>query len=87
MGCSRDDLERWLREMLGPAVPAFRDDRLALHAQGVPVTLRVADAPPRRLGLVTFRALDVSFDYAPDDGAAVRAFIARFDRHTQRGGG
>mgnify|MGYP003410202869 CR=1 FL=1 len=31
--------------------------------------------------------LEVGFEYAPQDRAAAREWIARFDRHTQRGGG
>jgi hypothetical protein len=31
--------------------------------------------------------LEVRFDYAPEHAARARAWIAGFDRHTQRGGG
>lgn len=87
MGCSRADLERWVREMCGPAAAGFVADRLDLAPAGVPVAIVVRDAPPRRLGMVRFRELDVRFEYAPADRDAARRWIAEFDRHTQRGGG
>jgi hypothetical protein len=87
MGCSRADLERWVREMCGPGAPGFTGDRLELRPAGVPVAIVVSDAPVRRLGMVRFRELDVRFEYADADRDAARRWIAEFDRHTQRGGG
>ena len=87
MGCSRADLERWVAEMLGPLAGRFRGDRLELSGAGVPVAIVVRDAPERRLGLVRFRELEVRFEYPPEHAATAREWIARFDRHTQRGGG
>lgn len=87
MGCTRTDLERWVRELLGPGVPGFRDDRLDLRPAGVPLAIVVRDAPPRALGLIRFRELDVRFEFEPSARAAALAWIAVFDRHTQRGGG
>ena len=87
MGCSREDLLRWLRELLGPSVPGFTADRLDLSAFGVPVVIAVRDAPVRTLGLVRFRELEVSFEHAGDEAGAAHAWIAVFARHTQRGGG
>jgi hypothetical protein len=87
MGCSRADLERWIDELMGPGTGRFVEDRMDLRPAGVPLVIAVRDAPVRVLGLVQFRELDVSFDYATQDREAARAWIARFDRHTQRGGG
>ena len=87
MGCTRADIERWVRELLGPGAPRFEGDRLDLRESGVALRVVVRDAPPRSLGLVRFRELDVSFEYEPADREVARAWIARFDRHTQRGGG
>lgn len=87
MGCSRADLERWVGEMLGPGAGRFVDDRMEVASAGVPLAIVVRDAPDRVIGLVRFRELEVSFEYAPQDKAAARAWIAGFDRHTQRGGG
>jgi hypothetical protein len=88
MGCSRADLERWVRELLGSAAPGLRgDDRLDLRPAGVPLSIVVRDAPPRARGLIRFRELDVRFEFAPADREAALAWIGAFDRHTQRGGG
>ena len=87
MGCSRADLERWVGELMGPGLGRFVGDRMELASAGVPLTIVVRDAPERVLGLVRFSELEVRFEYALQDGAAVREWIARFDRHTQRGGG
>jgi len=87
MGCSRDDLERWVAELLGPGAGRFTGDRLDLAGVGIPIAIVVREAPQRSLGLIRFRELEVRFDYAPQDRAVAREWIARFDRHTQRGGG
>jgi hypothetical protein len=87
MNCSRDDLRRWASDLLGRPAGEFRDDRLDLLAAGVPIALLVRDAPARSFGLVRFHALEVRFDYAPEHAPEAQAWIARFDRHTQRGGG
>ena len=87
MGCSREDLLRWSRELLGPSVPGFTSDRIDLSAFGVPVVIAVRDAPGRTLGLIRFRELEVTFEHGADEAAAAHAWIAAFDRHTQRGGG
>ena len=87
MGCSRDDLVRWVGELMGPGSGRFVGDRMDLGHAGVPLAIVVRDAPERVLGLVRFRELEVRFEYAEPDRAAARAWIVRFDRHTQRGGG
>lgn len=87
MGCTRADLERWLREIHGDAVPSFTGDTIDLAVVGVPVRVTVRDAPQRSLGIVSFHELDVSFDFAPGERDAGDAWVRAFDRHTQRGGG
>jgi hypothetical protein len=87
MACSRDDLRRWASDLIGRPAGEFRGDRLDLSAAGVPIAIVVRDAPARSIGLVRFHALEVCFEYSPEHAAAARAWIARFDLHTQRGGG
>ncbi len=87
MGCTRVDLERWLREMHGDAVPSFAGDSIDLSVVGVPVRISVRDAPARSLGMIRFQELEVSFDFAPEAREAGEAWVHAFDRHTQRGGG
>ena len=87
MGCTREEIERWVRELMGAGAAGFVADRLDLAPLGVPVAICVRDAPPRSLGLIRFRELEVHFEYAAEHGARAREWIAHFDRHTQRGGG
>lgn len=87
MACSRADLERWLREFTGHATFETRGDALVLPADGFDLSVRLEALPPRRLGLVSFHLLRVSFEYPPQHQAAARDWIRRFDFHTQRGGG
>jgi len=87
MGCSRSDLERWVAELMPGLAPSFDGNTLAVPLDGFAVTVSVRDAPPRSLGLIRFRELEVRFDYPQERADEARAWIARFDRHTQRGGG
>jgi hypothetical protein len=87
MGCSRADLERWLREVTGLAAFESGDDWIRVPVADFHIEVRFTPAPPRRLGLVTFRALRVRFKYPPGRAEQAREWIGRFDFHTQRGGG
>lgn len=87
MGCSRTDLERWVRELTGLQDRSFLAGRLDLSDTGIPVCLVVRELAPRRIGLVSFAQLELWFDYPSDQADAARDWIRRFDRHTQRGGG
>lgn len=87
MGCSRADLERWLREFTGQPVLQADDEAIRVPVADFEVHVRVSPAPLRRLGLITFRALRVQFIYPPERAAQAREWIRGFDFHTQRGGG
>ena len=86
MACDRADIERWLRE-LAPAGLAVRPDGFAFEVDGVPIEISVSDHPHRRIGLLAIPQLAVRFSYPGDARDAAHAWIVRFDRHTQRGGG
>lgn len=51
------------------------------------VDLHIAPLPPRRFGPVEIPRLRVSFAFRGWDEAERSAFLARFDRAFQRGGG
>ncbi|MCP5264996.1 MAG: hypothetical protein H6934_02745 [Burkholderiaceae bacterium] len=87
MACTEADMLRWLGEFTGLPGLAFVEGCLTLEAGGFPLTIRVEPAPPRRLGLVVFRATRVKFQYPPAHSAAAHEWITRFDHHTHRGGG
>lgn len=86
MACSRQELLRWLRE-LAPERVVVKPDGFELDADGLPLKVEVAELEPRRYGLVKIEALDVHFRYPENAREAAYAWIKRFDRHTQRGGG
>ena len=86
MACSRDEMERWLRE-LAPNNLVVRRDGFELDADGVRLTVEIEELEPRRLGLIKIKSLDVRFRYPENARAAAYAWIERFDRHTLRGGG
>jgi hypothetical protein len=87
MGCSRADLERWVRELTGLQGRQFQGGRLDLSDAGIPVCIITHELVPRRIGLVSFAQLEVGFEYPASQAEAARDWIRRFDRHTQRGGG
>ncbi|UCE31173.1 MAG: hypothetical protein JSW68_14265, partial [Burkholderiales bacterium] len=51
------------------------------------LTVCVRELPAQRIGPLAFPRLQDGFGYEPVLEAEARAWIARFDRHTQRGGG
>ena len=87
MACTRADLQRWLREFTGDPSLQVGDHALELALEGFNLTLNTRELPPRRIALLRIEQLEVQFDYATESAARARDWIARFDRHTQRGGG
>ena len=86
MACSRADLARWLTELTGSdhgigtgtATLAFDWGELRIETECL---------PPRRVALLRMRQLRVRFVPSAGAEAQARAWIERFDHHTQRGGG
>ncbi len=87
MGCTREDLLRWLPEATGHAPARVEGDAVVLSVAGGEVRITTAVRPPRRMGLVSLPVLAVSFRFDGLDGAARAAFLERFDLYTRRGGG
>jgi hypothetical protein len=86
MACTPADLARWLTELTGT------DHGIASGAATLDFdwgTLRIETEPlpPTRIALLRVRRLRVRFVAPLDALAPARAWIERFDRHTQRGGG
>lgn len=86
MTCDRRDLERWLRELVAGEIRVLPAG-FEFSADGVRIAVHVRDKEPRRVGLLAIPSLEVHFSYPPAARAVAHAWIARFDRHTQRGGG
>lgn len=87
MACTRSDLQRWVREFTGDDSLQVHDRPLELSLDGFALRLNTRELPPRRIALLRIEQLEVWFDYAADSALKARDWIARFDRHTQRGGG
>jgi hypothetical protein len=87
MGCTREDLLRWLPEATGHAPARVDRDAIVLSVAGGEVRITTHVRPPRRIGLVSIPVLSVSFRFDGVEEAARDAFLARFDLYTRRGGG
>jgi hypothetical protein len=87
MGCTREDLLRWLPGATGHAPARVEGDAIFLSVAGGEVRITTQVRPPRRIALVSLPVLAVSFRFDGLDAAAREAFLARFDLYTRRGGG
>jgi hypothetical protein len=87
MGCTREDLLRWLPGATGDAPARREGDALVLAVGPGEVRITAEERPARRLGQVELPVLAVRFAFQGLDAAARAAFLARFDLWTRRGGG
>ncbi len=87
MGCTREDLLRWLPEATGNAPARVEGDAIVLSVGGGEVRVTTRVRPARRIGLVSLPVLAVSFRFDGIGADAREAFHARFDLYTRRGGG
>lgn len=98
MACTPADLKRWLGELCGCDPAMVGPDRAAgaqpgavgaasIEAEGVTLTLRWRVLEPRQIALLRIAQLELDIEYPRSAAPAARAWIERFDRHTQRGGG
>lgn len=87
MGCSREDLARWLREFTGSDHGMADTGQARLQFDWGALSIQTEPAPPRALGLVRFHDLRVRFTPSPGAEQPARDWLMAFDRHTQRGGG
>lgn len=99
MACTPADLKRWLGELCGcdPAISAGGSEAGAQPGAvgavsvetdtGVMLTLRWRVLAAHQIALLRVPQLELEFSYPGNSAALARAWIERFDRHTQRGGG
>jgi hypothetical protein len=87
MGCTREDLLRWLPAATGHAPARADGDAIVVAVAGGEVRITAAERPPRRIALVSLPVLAVSFRFDGVAPADREAFLARFDLYTRRGGG
>ncbi|MBP2295137.1 hypothetical protein [Azospirillum rugosum] len=88
MALTRDDLLRLLPGAVDGLPWRADADRIQIgESEGDGVDLLVEPLPPRRFGPVEIPRLRVGFAFRGWDEAERCAFLARFDRAFQRGGG
>jgi hypothetical protein len=87
MGCTREELLRWLPAASGHAPCREEAGELVLSVADGEVRLTAAERPARRIAGVTLPVLAVRFRFVGLGAAAREAFLARWDLYTQRGGG
>lgn len=98
MACTPADLKRWLGELCGCDPGMTASERASgaqpgsvgaatIEAEGVTLTLRWRVLAPRQIALLRIAQLELEFSYPSAEAKGARAWIERFDRHTQRGGG
>lgn len=87
MACNLADLRRWLREVTADPALELVDGVAEILLGDDMMRVRARTLPPRRIALVSIQQLEVRFEYPDSLAGLARAWIRRFDRHTQRGGG
>ena len=87
MGCTPEELLRWLPAATGHAPARVEGEELVLAVAGGEVRLQAEPRPPRRLGFMELPVLALTLRFEGLDAAAREAFLARFDLYTRRGGG
>jgi len=87
MGCTLADLLRWLPGATAHAPARVEGEEVVLSVAGGEVRMRARALPPRCIALVSLPVLAVRLTFVGLDAAARKAFLARFDLYTRRGGG
>jgi hypothetical protein len=87
MGCTREELARCLPGATGGAPAREEAGEVVVAVAGGEVRIAAEERPPRRIALLALPVLAVTFTFRGVDEDARRAFLARFDAWTQRGGG
>lgn len=87
MGITRSEFLRLLKTAVDPA--SFNQSGDDVDVIGAPgkVRIRLSGDRERRIALIRLPVLDVDLELSGFSGEALRAFMTRFDRAYQRGGG
>jgi hypothetical protein len=87
MGCSADELRRWLPGASRGLPLRIEDDRATVTLDGGKLHMTFKALPARQIALVRLPRLAVSFAFEGVDEAERQTFMRYFDLYTQRGGG
>lgn len=87
MGCTAEELRRWLPGASGGRALTWRDGGADIALDDGTVSIDWQTLEPRRIALVTLPRLHVRFAARGVSEAAWQRFMRHFDLYTQRGGG
>ncbi len=92
MGCSAEDLMRWLPNALGElhqSTSVVIDDKTHYDVPGAGLLIAAHTKPTHRIALLKIPVLEVNFSFAMSafNAAQVAQVMAKFDLYTRRGGG
>lgn len=91
MGCTVEDLLRWLPKALGQLYALTNlelDGRFLLVAKGPLITISGFSRPDRKIALLHIPVLDLTISFAPSlNKLEIEEALSRFDLYTRRGGG
>ena len=87
MGCTADELLRWLPGASGGRTLESRPDGAQITIGAGSMRLQWQALPPRQIALMQMPRLAVCFDFERVDELVRQQFMRYFDLYTQRGGG
>lgn len=87
MGCSREELVRWLPGACGGRPLEVRTDSAEIVVGVGTMRLEWRSLPPRQIGLLRTPRLGVKFSFEQVDELTRQQVMRYFDLYTQRGGG
>jgi hypothetical protein len=91
MGCTPEDLLRWLPQALGDLYPnstVVLDGRILLSAQNPQLQIEGRSKPSRKIALLHIPVLDLRLKFDKNwTTIQCEAALKRFDLYTRRGGG
>ena len=91
MGCTPEDLLRWLPEALGdlyPQTSLIVDDQKLLAGEPARILMQGATLRSRKIALLLIPVLELEIIFDASFSAEhIQSILARFDLYTRRGGG
>jgi len=92
MGCSADDLIRWLPDALGELLQSTAvaiDNKTHYEVPGPRLLIAAHTKPSQQIALLKIPVLVVNFSFAMNafNAEQVAQVMAKFDLYTRRGGG
>ena len=91
MGCTLEDLLRWLPEALGdlyPQTSLIVDDQKLLAGEPARILMQGAALRSRKIALLLIPVLELEIIFDASFSAEhIQSILARFDLYTRRGGG